>query len=43
MTVERAGDALVAELQAIGEIMTAEWLEQAGPDGVAIVEAYKSR
>jgi TRAP-type C4-dicarboxylate transport system substrate-binding protein len=42
MSVTRAGDALVEELKAIGETMTNEWLEQAGEDGKAIVETYKS-
>lgn len=42
MTVGRAGDALVEELKAIGETMTNEWLEQAGEDGKAIVDAYKN-
>ena len=41
MTVQRAGDALVEELQAIGATMTEEWLEQAGEEGRAIVDAYK--
>jgi TRAP-type C4-dicarboxylate transport system substrate-binding protein len=42
MTVGPAGDALVAELKAIGETMTAEWLEAAGEDGKAIIDAYKA-
>ncbi len=42
MTVEPAGDQLNADLQAIGETMTAEWLETAGDDGAAIVDAFKS-
>jgi TRAP-type C4-dicarboxylate transport system substrate-binding protein len=42
MTVQRAGDTLVEELQAIGETMTNEWLESAGEDGKAIVDEYKS-
>ncbi|MGI9520768.1 MAG: TRAP transporter substrate-binding protein [Hyphomicrobiaceae bacterium] len=42
MNVERAGDALVAELKAIGETMTKEWLAKAGDDGKAIVDAYKA-
>ncbi|MBD3666230.1 TRAP transporter substrate-binding protein [Sulfitobacter aestuariivivens] len=42
MTVGRAGDQLVSELQEIGETMTAEWLEAAGDDGTAIVDAYKA-
>ncbi len=42
MTVERANPELVAELQAIGETMTAEWLEAAGETGKAIVDAYRA-
>jgi TRAP-type C4-dicarboxylate transport system substrate-binding protein len=42
MTVQRAGDALVGELRAIGETMTNEWLERAGDAGKAIVDEYKS-
>ncbi len=42
MTVGPANDALVAELKVIGETMTAEWLEAAGADGKAIVDAYKA-
>jgi TRAP-type C4-dicarboxylate transport system substrate-binding protein len=42
MTVEPAGDALMAELKAIGETMTAEWLEAAGESGQQIVDAYRA-
>ncbi len=42
MTVQRAGYGLVNELKAIGETMTNEWLERAGDEGKAIVDAYKS-
>ena len=42
MTVGPAGDALVAELKAIGETMSAEWLEAAGDDGKAIIEAFNA-
>jgi len=42
MTVGPAGDALVGELQAIGETMTAEWLKDAGDAGAAIMEAYSA-
>jgi TRAP-type C4-dicarboxylate transport system substrate-binding protein len=42
MTVERANPELVAELKAIGETMTAEWLEAAGETGKAIVDAYRA-
>lgn len=41
MTVQRAGDALVDELKVIGDTMTTEWLEAAGADGQAIVDAYR--
>ena len=40
MIVEDAGPEFLAELQAIGEKMTAEWLETAGDDGQAILDAY---
>jgi TRAP-type C4-dicarboxylate transport system substrate-binding protein len=42
MTVQKAGDQLKAELQAIGETMTTEWLEAAGEQGKAIVDAFKA-
>ncbi len=42
MTVGPAGEKLQAELKAIGETMTKEWLEKAGPAGQAIVDAYKA-
>ncbi len=40
MTVGPAGDALVEELKVIGETMAAEWLETAGEQGAAIIDAY---
>jgi len=43
MEVGPASDELVGELEAIGETMTAEWLESAGEEGQAIVDAYRSR
>jgi len=42
MTVGPANDSLVGELKKIGETMTAEWLEKAGAEGKAIVDAYKA-
>jgi TRAP-type C4-dicarboxylate transport system substrate-binding protein len=42
MTVGPAGDQLMGDLRAVGETMTAEWLEAAGEDGAAIVDAFKS-
>lgn len=42
MTVGPAGEALMGELLTIGETMTAEWMEAAGADGAALVDAYKA-
>ncbi len=42
MTVQPASDSLKAELQAIGEAMTKEWLEKTGAKGKAITDAFKS-
>ncbi|MCB1490473.1 MAG: TRAP transporter substrate-binding protein [Rhodobiaceae bacterium] len=42
MTVAKPSDQLKGELKAIGETMTGEWLEQAGAEGKAIVDAYKA-
>jgi TRAP-type C4-dicarboxylate transport system substrate-binding protein len=41
MTVQPAGDELMEELRAIGDTMTAEWLEAAGPEGQAIIDAFR--
>ena len=42
MTVGPAGEQLTAELKEMGQTMTEEWSETAGPDGVAIVEAFRA-
>ncbi len=42
MTVAPPSDALRADLQAIGETMTAEWLAEAGESGTAVVDAFKA-
>ena len=42
MTVAPPGDTLEAELKQIGETMTAEWLEQAGEGGAAIIEKFRA-
>ncbi len=42
MAVQRAGDALVEELKAIGATMTEEWLANAGETGKAIIDSYQS-
>ncbi len=43
MNVQPPGDQLKSDLKAIGETMTTEWLEAAGDDGRAIVDAYKAK
>ncbi len=42
MEVSQPSEALSARLAEIGEIMTAEWLEEAGEDGQAVVDAYRA-
>jgi TRAP-type C4-dicarboxylate transport system substrate-binding protein len=42
MTVGPAGDTLMSGLRSVGETMTTEWLDAAGDDGKAIVDAYKA-
>lgn len=41
MTVQPAPEALQTELLKIGERMTAEWVEKAGAEGQAILDAYR--
>jgi len=41
MKVSPPGDQLKSELKGFGDIMTKEWLESAGADGQAIVDAFK--
>lgn len=41
MNVVQPNDTMVGELAKIGDVMSAEWAEKAGPDGVAILEAYR--
>ena len=42
MKVEKASETMKGELQEIGATMTAEWLEAAGAEGAAIVDAFKA-
>ena len=43
MTTGPVSEEMAAELRAIGETMTAEWLETAGEGGKAIVDASRRR
>jgi TRAP-type C4-dicarboxylate transport system substrate-binding protein len=36
------GDALMAELRAIGETLTQEWAQRAGPEGQQMLERYRA-
>ena len=41
MTITEPSDALKKEFASIGETMTDEWIKSAGPDGKAIIDAYR--
>ncbi|MCY1381654.1 hypothetical protein D9M69_695880 [compost metagenome] len=41
MAVESPSAALKADMQKVGETMLKEWLEKAGPDGQAMLDAYR--
>ena len=43
MKVQPPGDQLKAELDEIGAEMTMTWLEKAGPDGKALVDAFNAK
>jgi TRAP-type transport system periplasmic protein len=43
MTVDRSSAKLKAELKAIGDRMTTEWLEKAGAEGKAVLDAYSKK
>ncbi|MCB1900548.1 TRAP transporter substrate-binding protein [Cognatazoarcus halotolerans] len=42
MKVLPASDALRADLVKVGDRMTAEWLDKAGPEGKAVLDAYRA-
>lgn len=41
MKVEKPGPTLVAGLRKIGDQLTADWIAKAGPEGKAVIEAYR--
>jgi len=43
MVVEGPSEALKADFRKIGDTMTAEWLERAGADGKAVIDAFKAK
>jgi TRAP-type C4-dicarboxylate transport system substrate-binding protein len=43
MTIAAPSDSIKKELATIGETMTTDWLKTAGPEGQAVIDAYRSR
>lgn len=43
MTIAQPSEAIKKALADIGETMTAEWLKTAGPEGQAVIDAYRGR
>jgi TRAP-type C4-dicarboxylate transport system substrate-binding protein len=43
MTIAAPSDSVKKELAVIGDAMTADWLKTAGPEGQAVIDAYRSR
>jgi len=43
MTIAAPSESVKKELASIGETMTADWLKTAGPEGQAVIDAYRSR
>jgi TRAP-type C4-dicarboxylate transport system substrate-binding protein len=43
MTISPPSDSVKKELATIGETMTAEWLKTAGPEGQAVIDAYRKK
>jgi TRAP-type C4-dicarboxylate transport system substrate-binding protein len=41
MTIHKPSAQLTADMKKIGDTMLKEWLEKAGPEGKAVVDAYK--
>jgi TRAP-type transport system periplasmic protein len=43
MAISAPSDSVKKELAAIGDTMTAEWLKTAGPEGQAVIDAYRKK
>jgi len=41
MSIDPKAEGLKRELRSVGERMTADWMAQAGPDGKAVIDAYR--
>jgi len=42
MTIDKPGEQLTADLRKVGNVMLADWLRKAGPDGKKIIDAYRT-
>jgi TRAP-type transport system periplasmic protein len=43
MKIMKPSPKLMADMQQVGGIMQADWLKKAGPDGAAVLDAYKKK
>ena len=41
MNIVKPTPQLMADMKKVGDVMLADWLKKAGPDGQAVVDAYK--
>jgi TRAP-type C4-dicarboxylate transport system substrate-binding protein len=42
ITIDKPGEQLTADLRKVGNVMLADWLRKAGPDGKKIIDAYRT-
>ena len=42
MTIEKPSEQLTADMRKVGNVMLAEWLRKAGPDGKKIIDQYRA-
>jgi TRAP-type C4-dicarboxylate transport system substrate-binding protein len=42
MTIEKPSEQLTADMRKVGNVMLAEWLRKAGPDGKRIIDQYRT-
>jgi TRAP-type C4-dicarboxylate transport system substrate-binding protein len=42
MSIDKPSEQLVADLRKVGNVMLAEWLRKAGPDGKKIIDQYRA-
>src|SRR6185437_10246203 len=43
MTIDKPSEQLTADLRKVGNLMLADWLHKAGPDGKKIIDAYRAQ